>query len=214
MDMWSARARVLFCYFSWVSRASLCTRSTRRGSLAVKLSRFSSGAQRVLLGARDRARANGRGAIGSEDLLAASLADDEVHALLGGLGIALPDQAAAPAEHLSKDALLHSIGIEVDRVRSLLPAAPDPSAWVRLHRRRLRPLEVRLTGLTTTARFSASGRKVLEVALWRARRDGRAASPLDVLAGILADGRDPVASAFATAAGTRLNRLVAVLYST
>ena len=40
--------------------------------------------------------------------------------------------------------------------------------------------------------LEANGRKVLEVAMWNARRHHRRAAPLDLLRGVISDGKDPV----------------------
>jgi hypothetical protein len=73
-------------------------------------------------------------------------------------------------------------------------------APVRLRRRRSRPLHVTFEGEGRRVGFGADARKVLEVAIWRAKgsprpdwrlRQLRPATAIDILAGILSDARDP-----------------------
>jgi hypothetical protein len=89
--------------------------------------------------------------------------------------------------------LLAALGIDLEQVRRRLSAATstrldDPALW-RLRRSRLRPLRVDLTGPATDLTLDEGGRKVIEVALWAARRAGRGlADRDDLLWGLLADG--------------------------
>jgi hypothetical protein len=45
---------------------------------------------------------------------------------------------------------------------------------------------------SSRVRFAGRSRKVLEVAVWNAKRHRRASSSLDLFRGVLTDGRDPV----------------------
>lgn len=86
--------------------------------------------------------------------------------------------------------LLALVGIDLAAVGRALPTrAAVP--W-RLRRWGTRPLRLTLDGPSSSAQFGGSGRKVLEVALWHAKRRGTKASSLDLLRGVLSDPRDPI----------------------
>lgn len=170
----------------------------------MKLDAFDEGGRQVLVQARHAAREAHHSRIGSGHLLRACLDADGPSRVLtrhgldaGAVRRALP--GAAPDREL-----LAAIGIDIDpdevreRVRRSLGLEPSPP---RLYRRRSRPLHIVFAGEGGRLLFSPGARKVLEVALWRSRgsckpdwrvRQRRPATALDLLAGILADGRNPM----------------------
>lgn len=139
--------------------------------------------------------ARGRsGRITNREILAACLEVDAVIALLGDVGISAGKlrERIAPL-HQDVPALPHSIGLDVDEIRRRLPRAGHPApAMLRLRRSMIRPLRVSMEGTWGSIGFAESGRKVLEVAVWNARRHGRVATPLDLVRGVISDGGDPV----------------------
>ncbi|GAA1543206.1 hypothetical protein GCM10009678_27220 [Actinomadura kijaniata] len=154
----------------------------------MRLDRFSPAARRTVVRAGVLAARSGHAALGTGPLLLA-LAEERP----------LPG-AAAPAIRAELDVppwrdreLLATIGIDLDEVRRRAVDATstrpdDPALW-RLGRSRLRPLRVVLTGPATRVVCDEGGRKTLEVALWAARRGGRAFADCDdLLWGLLADG--------------------------
>lgn len=90
-------------------------------------------------------------------------------------------------------AALATLGIDPDEVRRRALEATslrldDPALW-RLHRSRVRPLRITLTGPATEIVLNAGGRKAIEVARWASRRGHRALIGRDdLLCGLLADG--------------------------
>jgi hypothetical protein len=89
--------------------------------------------------------------------------------------------------------LLATLGIDLDEVRRRVLDATatrldDPSLW-QLHRSRVRPLRVTLSGPAAEIVLDESGRKVIEVAQWASRRGRRTLIDReDLLWGLLADG--------------------------
>lgn len=179
----------------------------------MKLTLFTSSAQQLLINARRIARDNGHDAIGSHELLAACLADDEILALLGRAGISRED---LPVESIDRtdDELLRSIGIDPQEMRNRLPSSPRLRATrLRLRRRLVRPLQITLESPSMALPFRARGREILEIAARRSRRNRRPADPIDLMAGILADATDPACQTVVTAAGGQLHSLVDSVYS-
>lgn len=161
---------------------------------------FDESAQAVLCEARRHALHRHRRAIGSRDVMAGLVGRIEIADLLTRLEFPL----SSLVEHLGEaprplDHLLGDLGIDLDAVRSVLPAAGGQVSvpW-RLRRSLARPLRITLDGPSSSMAFDASGRKVLEVAVWASRRSGRTACPLDLLRGVVSDGADPVVEALAT----------------
>ncbi|GAA2074822.1 Clp protease N-terminal domain-containing protein [Actinomadura alba] len=163
------------------------------------LAKFTPTARTTLIRAGLLAKEAGRERLGTDFLLLA-LAEARP------VGPGLPDLGVTAAEvHAEIDRrrdggprppdgeLLAALGIDLEQVRRRLSAATstrldDPALW-RLHRSRLRPLRVTLTGPATDLTLDEGGRKVVEVASWAARRRGRGlADRDDVLWGLLADG--------------------------
>jgi hypothetical protein len=98
---------------------------------------------------------------------------------------------AQPSSQRDRE-LLASLGIDLDEVRRRVLGATsirldDPSLW-RLHRSRIRPLRVTLSGPAAEIVLDESGRKVIEVAQWASRRGRRTLIDReDLLWGLLAD---------------------------
>ena len=88
--------------------------------------------------------------------------------------------------------LLAALGIDLDEIRRRVLHATstrldDPSLW-QLHRSRVRPLRVTLSGPAAEIVLDESGRKVIEVAQWASRRGRRTLIDReDLLWGLLAD---------------------------
>ena len=88
--------------------------------------------------------------------------------------------------------LLAALGIDLDEVRRRVLDATstrldDPSLW-QLHRSRVRPLRITLSGPGAEIALDESGRKVIEVAHWASRRGHRSLIDReDLLWGLLAD---------------------------
>jgi hypothetical protein len=88
--------------------------------------------------------------------------------------------------------LLAAIGIDLDEVRRRILDATstrldDPSLW-RLHRSRVRPFRITLSGPAAEIVLDESGRKAIEVAQWASRRGQRTLIDReDLLWGLLAD---------------------------
>lgn len=85
--------------------------------------------------------------------------------------------------------LLAVLGIDVDEVLRHIPDVDETWGW-RLTRSRLRPLRLSLVGPPRTLVLSGHMRKVVEVAMWRARRRGAAPGETDLLFGVLCDHRN------------------------
>lgn len=163
----------------------------------INLAHFDEPAQAVLAEARRQALYRHRRAIGSCDIMAALVDRTEIADLLTRMGFplsSLVEQLGEPAPPL--DQLLGDLGIDLDAVRSVLPATQGPALapW-RLRRSLARPLRITLNSPSSSVSFDRSGRKVLEVAAWASRRTGRTACPLDLLRGVVSDGTDPVVGA-------------------
>lgn len=88
--------------------------------------------------------------------------------------------------------LLATLGIDLDEVRRRVNATstrPDDPFFWQLHRSRIRPLRLTLTGPATEIVLDSGGRKVIEVAAWASRRGRRTLIDReDLLWGLLADG--------------------------
>lgn len=160
------------------------------------ITRFAPPARQTLIRAAMLARDHARDKLSTEFVLLA-LAEDQPLARPVNLGITAAMiraeiQARIPA--LPDRDLLATLGIDLDEVRRRVLDATstrpdDPALW-RLHRSRLRPLRVTLSGPATDIVLDGSGRKVIEVAEWAARRGRRTLIDReDLLWGLLADGR-------------------------
>ena len=152
-------------------------------------------ARRTLIRAGMLASDHARDRLSTEFFLLA-LAEDQPLARPVNLGIAATTiraeiQARAPARN-DRD-LLATLGINLAEVRRRVLDATstrldDPFLW-QLHRSRIRPLRVTLTGPATEIVLDESGRKVIEVAEWASRRGRRTLIDReDLLWGLLADG--------------------------
>lgn len=172
----------------------------RQGTQMINLAHFDEPAQAVLAEARRQALHRHRRAIGSCDIMAGLIDRVEIVDLLTRMGFPL----SSLVEHLGEappppNQLLGDLGIDLDAVRSVLPAKQGPvfAPW-RLRRSLTRPLRITIDGPSSSMAFDGSGRKVLEVAVWASRRNGRTAGPLDLLRGVVSDGADPVVGALTT----------------
>jgi hypothetical protein len=159
------------------------------------IDRFAFSARRSLTRAGALARRAGLTEIGTDALLL-SLADDsevsDVLARYAATDLAIRDVIAcwwgwraAPDD----EQMLAAVGIDVDRVRGLLPTGLDETAGWRLARSRLRPLRVSLIGPTGAQVLSGQARKAVEVAVWRAAGRGGHPGDTDLLYGMLCDPR-------------------------
>jgi Clp amino terminal domain, pathogenicity island component len=159
------------------------------------ITRFAPPARRTLVRAGMLASDYARDRLSTEILLLA-LAEDEPLARPVNLGITAAMirteiQARTPAR--SDRDLLATLGIDLDEVRRRVHNATsthqdDPLLW-QLHRSRIRPLRVTLSGPATEIVLDESGRKVIEVAEWASRRGRRTLIDReDLLWGLLADG--------------------------
>jgi hypothetical protein len=159
------------------------------------LASFVPPARRTVIRAGMLARDYGRGRLSTEFFLLA-LAEDQPLSKPVDLGITAAMIRAeiklrTSAGH-DRD-LLAALGIDLNEVRQRVLDATstrldDPSLW-RLHRSRVRPLRVTLTGPAAEIVLDESGRKVIEVAQWASRRGRRTLIDReDLLWGLLADG--------------------------
>ncbi|RAY14140.1 hypothetical protein DPM19_17880 [Actinomadura craniellae] len=163
--------------------------------------RFSPAARSAVLRAADLAATAARPRIGTEFLLLALCEDAHVRPALHRQGVTRARVQAAITEALGaprpyeEGELLAALGIDLAEVRRRARAvAPGPGRAWELRRSPLWPLRVAVTGPGRDLPFTGGGRKVLEVALWRGRRDGRVpAGPGDLLHGILADSHSNAA---------------------
>ena len=158
------------------------------------LTRFAPAARRTVVRAGLLASDYGRTRLSTEFFLLA-LAQDEplsnpVDLRISATMISAEIQARRPARPDRE--LLATLGIDLDEVRRRALDATstrldDPALW-RLHRSRVRPLRVTLSGPAAEIVLDEGGRKVIEVAQWASRRGQR---PLihreDLLWGLLAD---------------------------
>jgi hypothetical protein len=158
------------------------------------LSRFAPPAGRTVVRAGMLASDYGRDRLSTEFFLLA-LAEDQSLSNPVDLGITAAMiraqiQARTPARP-DRD-LLATLGIDLDQVRRRILDATstrldDPSLW-QLHRSRVRPLRVTLSGPAAEIVLDESGRKVIEVARWASRRGRRTLIDReDLLWGLLAD---------------------------
>lgn len=176
----------------------------------IELAQFDGAAQRILVEARGQARRSGRASISSRHLLAGCLRDPQVHSLFDESGVhadallARVDDTPRPSE------LLETIGIDVGSVERVIPPG-GPTTGMPLRRSVLRPLRITLGHPPADTPFAGSGRKVLEVALWNARRHREVVSPFDLVRGILSDSRDPAYQAILRSAPDGLCSLLASL---
>jgi hypothetical protein len=159
------------------------------------ITRFAPPARQTLIRAGMLAREHARDRLSTEFVLLA-LAEGQPLARPVNLGITVAViraeiQARTPAR--SDRDLLATLGIDLDEVRRRVLDATstrpdDPALW-RLHRSRLRPLRVTLSGPAADVALDGGGRKVIEVAEWAARRGRRTMIDReDLLWGLLADG--------------------------
>lgn len=159
------------------------------------LSRFAPAAIRTVIRAGMLARDYGRGRLSTEFFLLA-LAEDQALSNPVDLGISAAAiraeiEARTPARQ-GRD-LLAALGVDLDEIRRRVRDATstrldDPFLW-QLHRSRVRPLRVTLTGPGAEIVLDESGRKVIEVAQWASRRGCRTLIDReDLLWGLLADG--------------------------
>lgn len=173
----------------------------------IRLSLFDEGAEAVLVNARRSARLSGQRAITSSEILVASVEAGQVSDLIEQVGIVKSSLLAELGDPVGPDgramALLQSIGVDPSEVRKGLPPGQCPtSIGLTLRRSIARPLQVTLGRPPADTPFAGSGRKVLEVAVWNAKRYGRLAGSLDLFRGVLSDARDPACQAIATTAET------------
>lgn len=183
----------------------------------IRLGLFDPAAQSVLVNARQSTRRTGRESITSREILAACTDDVDVALVFRTVGISpssVLDRLAGPGDgDHDTGLLLDSIGIDVHEVRSQLAAIGHWSgAGLALRRSRLWPLRVRLGAPSAETLFAGSGRKVLEVAVWNAKRHQRLAIPLDLLRGVLSAADDPARHVVVDTAGKGSNRLFAELH--
>ncbi|GII62609.1 hypothetical protein Skr01_26940 [Sphaerisporangium krabiense] len=109
--------------------------------------------------------------------------------------------------------LLAALGVDLDEVRRRLRglvALDDPALW-RLHRARLRPLRVTLSGPPGDLVLTGRARKVIEVAAGRWREPGPVRGE-DLLWGVLCDHTNPALRVL-RAGGVDVRRLAAELNS-
>lgn len=163
----------------------------------IGLAHFDESACAVLAEARRQAILRRRRSIGSRDIMAGLIDRSEIADLLTQLGFPL----SSLVDHLgevppSPEQVLDALGIDLVAVRSALPGRLTvvPASW-RLRRSLVKPLRITLESPSSSICFDGSGRKVLEVAVWASRRNGRTACPLDLLRGVFSDGADPVVDA-------------------
>lgn len=176
----------------------------------IGLSRFDRAAQRVLVEARRRTRLSARTTISSRQLLAGCLADEAVRTLFDASGVPTEAVLARVDDSYRRTELLDAIGIDIRTVERRTPPG-GPTTGLALRRSVIRPLRITLGHPPAATPFAGSGRKVLEVALWNARRHRSEVSPHDLLFGILADSDDPAYRAIADSAQDGLRRLIEAL---
>jgi hypothetical protein len=159
------------------------------------LTRFAPPARRTVIRAGTLASEYGQGRLSTEFFLLA-LAEDQPLSRPVDLGIiaAMIRAGIQARTHARPDRdLLATLGIDLDEVRRRVLGATsarldDPCLW-RLHRSRVRPLRVTLSGPAAEIVLDESGRKVIEVARWASRRGRRTLIDReDLLWGLLADG--------------------------
>lgn len=173
----------------------------------MRLALFDRPAQLVLIRARRMARRSTGHQITSGLILAGCLEEPAVSAVVttSGLSTSTILERLIGKSELDDNVgrLLATIGVNEAEVRHHLPRTlAHPTAGFRLRRSVYRPLRVTLGNSMGATPFAPSGRKVLEVAVWHARRRQRPAAPLDLMFGVLTDGRDPAVQAItATAEG-------------
>jgi len=158
------------------------------------LTRFAPPARRTVIRAGLLASDFGRDMLSTEFLLLA-LAESQPLSSPVDLGITATEVRAeieAQAPRPPDRELLATLGIDLDEVhRRVLDATStrrdDPSLW-RLHRSRVRPLRVTLSGPAAEIVLDEGGRKVIEVAQWVSRRGRRTLIDReDLLWGLIAD---------------------------
>jgi hypothetical protein len=177
--------------------------------------RFSVAGRRVL--ARAGVLAAGGGRVLDDATLLAALAEEPAIARLLGVPAERVRGEARRGDRRDDRELLATLGIELDRVRGHVGRATgyradDPARW-RLRRPSLLPLRLRLSGPTADLVLTEPARKAVEVAVNGRRRRGNAgerAGELDLLRGLLADGRTPAVRTIARL-GVDLRRLRRVL---
>jgi Clp amino terminal domain, pathogenicity island component len=159
------------------------------------LTRFAPPARRTVVRAGMLASDYGRDRLSTEFFLLA-LAEDQPLSSPVDLGItAAMIRAEIKARTTARQdrELLAALGIDLDEVRrrvlgTISMRLDDPFLW-QLHRSRVRPLRLTLTGPAAEIVLDESGRKVIEVAQWASRRGQRTLIDReDLLWGLLADG--------------------------
>jgi hypothetical protein len=159
------------------------------------LTEFAPPARRTVVRAGMLARDYGRDRLSAEFFLLA-LAEDQPLGEPVELGVTpavIGAEITARTHARPGRDLLAAVGIDLDEVRRRVHDATrtlpnDPSLW-QLHRSRVRPLRVTLSGPAADIVLDESGRKVIEVAQWVRRRGRRAAIGREhLLWGLLADG--------------------------
>jgi ClpA/ClpB-like protein len=158
------------------------------------LTRFTPPARRTVVRAGMLSSDYGRDRLSAEFFLLA-LAEDQPLSKPVDLGItAAMISAEIKARTTSRQdrELLAALGIDLDEVRRRVLDATstrldDPSLW-QLHRSRVRPLRITLSGPAAEIVLDESSRKVIEVAQWASRRGQRTLIDReDLLWGLLAD---------------------------
>jgi hypothetical protein len=158
------------------------------------LTRFAPPARRTIVRAGMLASDYGRDRLSAEFFLLA-LAEDQplskpVHLGITAAMVRAEIMAWTAARHDRE--LLAVLGIDLGEVRRRVFDATstrldDSSLW-QLHRSRVRPLRVTLSGPAAEMVLDESGRKVIEVAQWASRRGRRTLIDReDLLWGLLAD---------------------------
>jgi Clp amino terminal domain, pathogenicity island component len=158
------------------------------------LTRFAPAARRTIVRAGLLASDYGRTRLSTEFFLLALAQDgplsEPVDLRISAAMITAAIRARGPARPDRE--LLATLGVDLDEVRRRAldvtsTRLDDPALW-RLHRSRVRPLRVTLSGPAAEIVLDEGGRKVIEVAQWASRRGRR---PLitreDLLWGLLAD---------------------------
>jgi hypothetical protein len=142
------------------------------------LSRFAPSARRTVVRAGTLAGDYGRNRLSTEFFLLA---------LAEGQPLSKPVDLGITAAVISADIKARGHARQSRELLAALGIDLDPSLW-RLHRSRVRPLRVTLSGPAAEIVLDESGRKVIEVAQWASRRGRRTLIDReDLLWGLLAD---------------------------
>ena len=165
------------------------------------LDRFTPAACQALVQAGRLAAEDGHALIGPEFVLLALADGRPLAGRPDGIGVspaAVRDQIRRGRESHPRDdgELLAALGIDAGEVVRRASEATgirpgDPALWS-LRRSRIRPLRLTLDGPAVRLALTGDSRKVIEVAVWSARRARRLlADREDLLLGLLADGSSP-----------------------